>query len=132
MVNGYRYIQIDESGFVSSTCNAPVIIDGEEITIDTEGMTIPEMPTDATYDLYYNETDGLHWVKVAELEKTEPTQLDRIEDALANSDMNAQESRLVIMEAMAAQYEESLERDLENKEVQATIYEELLAINGKL
>ena len=46
--------------------------------------------------------------------------------------MDTQEGQLVIMEAMAAQYEESLERDLENKEVQATIYEELLAINGKL
>ncbi len=46
--------------------------------------------------------------------------------------MDTQEGQLIIMEAMAAQYEESLERDLENKEVQATIYEELLAINGKL
>ena len=45
---------------------------------------------------------------------------------------DVQEGQLVIMEAMAAQYEEALERDLINMEVQATIYEELLAINGKL
>jgi hypothetical protein len=43
------------------------------------------MPTDAYYTLYYNETNGLHWVKVADFEEetTEPTQLDRIENSLA-------------------------------------------------
>lgn len=71
MVEGYRYIQIDEKGRVSCACDRPVIIDGKEITIDTEGMTVPEMPTDAVYALYYNETKCLHWVKRADFE--EPT-----------------------------------------------------------
>ena len=65
MVNGYRYryIQTDENGRITASCDTPV----EGVTIDTEGMTIPEKPTDAIYDLYYNKTQGLHWVKVAEL-----------------------------------------------------------------
>lgn len=47
----------------------------------------------------------------------EPTQLDRIE-----------EQQLTIMEALADQYEQQQETNLVNMEVQATIYEELLAI----
>lgn len=61
----YRYIQIEEDGRVKATCSVSI----EGVTIDTEGMTVPEMPTDAVYDLHYNETDGLHWVKVAEFEE---------------------------------------------------------------
>lgn len=71
MVYGYRYIQIDETGMVSGACADPVFVDGVEITIDTEGIMIPEKPTDAIYELYYNETDGLHWVKQGEF-NTEP------------------------------------------------------------
>ena len=67
MVYGYRYIQIDENGSITSACADPVFVEGAEITIDTEGMTPPEMPTDGIYDLYYNEKEGLHWEKVAEL-----------------------------------------------------------------
>lgn len=65
----YRYIQIEEDGRVKATCSVSI----EGVTIDTEGMTVPEMPTDAVYDLHYNETDGLHWVKVADLETPEQT-----------------------------------------------------------
>jgi hypothetical protein len=72
MVYGFRYIQIDETGRVSSACAEPVFVDGVEITIDTEGMTVPEMPTDAIYSMYYNETKGLHWVKVADFEPETP------------------------------------------------------------
>lgn len=50
-------------------------------------------------------------------EEPEPTQLDRIE-----------EQQLTIMEALADQYEEQQEANLINMEVQATIYEELLAM----
>ena len=39
-------------------------------------------------------------------------------------------SQLVIMEAMAEQYEESLVRDLNNMETQATIYEAILELGG--
>ena len=49
----------------------------------------------------------------------EPTQLDIIT-----------ETQLIIMEAMAEQYEESLERDITNMEVQATIYEAILELGG--
>lgn len=73
MVWGYRYIQIDENGRVSGACADAVFVDGVEITIDTEGMTVLEMPTDAIYALYYNETDGLHWVKVADFEPETPS-----------------------------------------------------------
>ena len=63
MVNGYRYIQTDESGRIDVSCDYPV----KGVTIDTEGMTVPEKPTDAVYDLYYNDAQGLHWVKATEL-----------------------------------------------------------------
>lgn len=64
MVKGFRYIQIDETGLVTSYCAMEV----KGVTIDTEGMVVPEKPTDALYILYYNETDKLHWVKVADFE----------------------------------------------------------------
>lgn len=82
MVYEFRYIQIDETGLVTSACADPVFVEGVEITIDTEGMTPPEMPTDGIYDLYYNETDLLHWVKVADLTE-ELTETDKQEAALA-------------------------------------------------
>lgn len=50
----------------------------------------------------------------------QPTQGDRIE-----------ESVLTIMEALADQYEERQEVTLTQMEVQATIYEELLSMQGK-
>ena len=49
----------------------------------------------------------------------QPTQLDNIE-----------EGQLIIMEAMADQYEQSVETELTNMEVMATIYEQLLAMEG--
>lgn len=49
----------------------------------------------------------------------EPTQLDKIE-----------ETQLMMMEAMADQYEQGLEQDLINMEVQATIYEAVMALGG--
>ena len=73
MVYGYRYIQIDETGLVASACAAPVFVNGVEITIDTEGMTVPEMPTDAIYDLYYDAAEGLHWKKIMEFDEIPPT-----------------------------------------------------------
>ena len=38
--------------------------------------------------------------------------------------------QLIMMEAMADQYEESLEKDLRNMDVQATIYEAILELGG--
>ena len=51
----------------------------------------------------------------------QPTQLDRVE-----------ENELIIMEALAEQYEEGVEKDLMNMEVQATIYESILALGGEV
>ena len=65
----YRYIDIDENGRIEGYRTVPL-----ETSIDTEGMSVPEMPTDAIYDLYYNEIDGLHWVKAVNFFQAEPTQ----------------------------------------------------------
>ena len=67
MVYGYRYIDVDESGLVTGSRMTPT-----ENSIDTIKMVEPEMPTDAIYSLYYNETEGLHWVKVADFEPETP------------------------------------------------------------
>ena len=77
MVWGYRYIDIEKNGRVCGAKNTPT-----ENSIDTIDMTVPEMPTDGIYDLYYNEKEGLHWVKVAEL-KEELTEADKQEATLA-------------------------------------------------
>ena len=74
MVWNERYIDIDENGMVVTAKNTPT-----ENSIDTIDMVEPEMPIDAIYALYYNETEGLHWVKVADFE---PETLFPTEDEL--------------------------------------------------
>lgn len=69
MVWNERYIDINENGMVVTAKNTST-----ENSIDTIDMAVPEMPTDAIYALYYNETKGLHYVKVAEFEPKEPSQ----------------------------------------------------------
>ena len=44
----------------------------------------------------------------------------------------AKEMQMIMMEAMADQYEERQEKDLNTMEVLATIYEETLAVSGKM
>ena len=66
MVWNERYIDIDENGMVICAKNTPT-----KNSIDTEGMTVPEEPTDAIYALYYNKEQGLHYVKVADFGETE-------------------------------------------------------------
>lgn len=62
-------------------------------------------------------------------------EIDSINRAL-NSNRNdekiceIQSNQLILMEAMATQYEESLENRLNDQEVQATIYETLLEMQG--
>lgn len=90
MVYGFRYIQTGENGRVSGSCADPVFAEGVEITIDTEGMTVPEMPTDAIYDLYYNETEGLHWEKVAEFEEDLGDVADPVMEKLESIDAKIQ------------------------------------------
>lgn len=90
MVYGYRYIQLYEDGRVKTAGNTAI----SGVTIDTEGMEVPEMPTDGIYDLYYSEEEGLHYEKVADFEEEKATQLDRIESMVAKSQEEiAQEAR---------------------------------------
>ena len=69
MVYGYRYIQLDEDGRVKASCDTAI----EGVTIDTEGMEMPEKPADAIYDLYYGEEKGLYWKKIMEFDEIPPT-----------------------------------------------------------
>lgn len=72
MVFGYRYIDVNENGMVVTAKNTPT-----ENSIDTIDMAEPEMPTDAIYSLYYNEEEGLHWVKTGELQVEDLTEADK-------------------------------------------------------
>ena len=69
MVYGYRYIQLDEDGRVKASCDTEI----KGVTIDTEGMEMPEQPADAIYDLYWSEAEGLHWEKIMEFDDIPPT-----------------------------------------------------------
>ena len=55
----------------------------------------------------------------------EPTQLDKIEEQVYSNNDNS----LIIMEAMADQYEQTEEYRLNDMEVQATIFESVLALS---
>lgn len=57
----------------------------------------------------------------------EPEPEPTMDEQILSGVNSTNESQLIIMEALATQYEEGLENDLNNKEVLATIYEELLA-----
>ena len=61
-----------------------------------------------------------------EMERKKESVMEQSEKVDASS-----ESMLTIMEAMADQYEERQEVTLTQMEVQATIYEELLSMQGK-
>lgn len=64
--------------------------------------------------------DG-EWIDVEQpTPQTEPTQLDKI-----------QENQLTLMEAVAEQYEENLTNRINDMEVQASIYEAVLALGGE-
>lgn len=69
--------------------------------------------------IYNSETGEFLFPEPKPTPEPQPTQLDTIE-----------ENQLIIMEAMADQYEQSVETELTNMEVMATIYEQLLAMEG--
>lgn len=89
----------------------------------TAGGLIPQaIPCDDAVELgmvYDPETNTFSEYIPPEPIPPQPTQLDNIEA-----------TQLTIMTAMAEQYEESLERELTNMEVQATIYEAILEMGG--
>ena len=81
-----------------------------------------------TYIVRYDENGKSYakYVKPEDIEVPEPlppqpTQLDRIE-----------EQQLILMEAQAEQYEQGLENRLNDMEVQATMYEAILALGGEV
>lgn len=87
-------------------------------------VTSVECSAEATRDWLYNPETG----EVFEPEKPEevdpekpiePTQLDTIE-----------ESQLIIMEALAEQYELNEERHIDDLEIKAEIYEAILELGG--
>lgn len=86
-------------------------------------VTAVECSADATRDWSYNpETGEVFEPKIpehVEPVEPEPTQLDTIE-----------ESQLIIMEALAEQYELNEERRIDDLEVQAEIYEAILELGG--
>lgn len=82
---------------------------------DQEGNNIIAIECDDTVQIGDIYVDG----KIIGTALVEPTQVDRIE-----------ENQLILMEAMATQYEESLENRLNDQEVQAIIYETLLEMGG--
>ena len=80
---------------------------------------VPEATRDWVYIPETGEIVESNYIEPSDPEEPTPTQLDTIT-----------ETQLIIMEAMAEQYEESLERELTNMEVQATIYEAILEMGG--
>lgn len=106
-----KYAQIDiNTGVVLGVISLSYTINEENFIQIDEGF-------DLTNKKYVNG----QWVDYEpEPIVPEPTQLDRIE-----------EQQLIIMEAQAEQYEQNLENRLNDMEVQATIYEAVLAIGGE-
>lgn len=88
--------------------------------IDLQGR--PDAPADI-YDWYYD-TEKSRFVTTEEIPHTAPTPEPKKEPT--NTELS--ENQLILMEAMATQYEESLANRLNDMEVQATIYETVLAI----
>jgi hypothetical protein len=86
MVWNNRYIDINKNGKVVTAKNTPT-----ENSIDTIDMVEPEMPTDAIYALYYNEIEGLHYIKVADFEPTKPNQDELQWQAITDLEINQME-----------------------------------------
>lgn len=86
--------------------------------IDGNPVTAIECTESVTIGMIYNPETG-EFTESPEVAPRIPTQSDRIE-----------ESQLVIMEAIADQYEQGLENRLNDMEVQATIFESILELGG--
>ena len=85
-------------------------------------VTAVECSNEATRDWAYNpETGEVYEPEEPEYIEPEPSKLDTIE-----------ESQLTIMEALADQYELNEERRIDDLEVQAEIYESILALGGNV
>ena len=110
----YIYAQIDENNIcVGISELSGEIIENSMIPLDKYDLSI--------LDKKYNNGE---WEEVPQ-PKPEPTQLDKIEEQVYSNN----ESNLIIMEAMADQYEQTEEYRLNDMEVQATIFESVLALS---
>lgn len=105
----YRYAIIDENGIVVGVSQ----LSGE---VSKSDMIL----IDSDFDLANKKWNGSVWetYEPPEPEPPEPTQLDNIEEA-----------QLMIMEAMADQYEQRLETDLMMMDAQATTFEAVLSLS---
>ena len=110
MVSQSRVIDIIECDYIPTFGNT------------ADGYPVTAVPCDDTIVigmLYDPETNTFSEYLPSKPESRQPTQLD-----------NIQAAQLTIMAAVADQYEESLEKELRNMEVQATIYEAILELGG--
>lgn len=104
----YHYAQIDENGYIVGISH----LSGE--------MSEPNLiQIDEDFDPTNKKWNGSGWetYEPPEPEPPQPTQLDNIET-----------TQLLIMEAMADQYEQRLETDLMMMDAQATTFEAVLAL----
>lgn len=110
----YHYAQIDENGYIVGISH----LSGEVIR---ENM----ISIDGDFDPTNKKWNGESWESYTppELPEPEPT----MEEQILSGVNNTNESQLILMDALAYQYETNMKNDLNNKEVLATIYEELLA-----
>lgn len=81
-----------------------------------DGKNIIVMECNNTVKIGDKVVDG----KIVGTQIPEPTQLDKLE-----------ENQLALMEAVADQYEEHLQNRINDLEVQASIYEAVLALGGE-
>lgn len=81
-----------------------------------DGKNIIVMECDNTVKIGDKVVDG----KIVGTQIPEPSQLDKLE-----------ENQLALMEAVADQYEEHLQNRINDLEVQASIYEAVLALGGE-
>ena len=108
-----KYAQIDDNNICIATANIR-----DEVIAPESWIPITD---DSIIGKRYN--NGF-WEDVPQPEP-EPTQLDKIEEQVYNNN----DSSLIIMEAMADQYEQTEEYRLNDMEVQATIFESVLALS---
>lgn len=105
------------------TLSYEIFDNGYDIFVDGNLSYTQRKPYIPYPNLSYQENAIRQIMRIAGVEEPtpepQPTQLDTIE-----------ENQLIIMEAMADQYEQSVETELTNMEVMATIYEQLLAMEG--
>lgn len=85
-------------------------------------VTSVECSAEATREWEYNPETG-------EVYEPVPVEPEEVEQPPSKLDM-IEESQLVIMEAIAEQYEENEARYIDQLEVQATIYETILELGG--